>query len=545
LVLFMSRPWRHPKTGVYWFRKAVPADLRPILGKREVKITLRTHNPNVAQQQHIKVAAEVAEQWSRLRGQVQLDHIDYIALAGEYYRERVAANERNPVDIEKYKKDIWRENHWRELSKGSGKVSSQRNRGPHYAHSAESFLLGKGFILDDNQMEKFLIAFNDAISMSAEQLLKNSSGDYSEHPAAKKFPQFNPRKIGPELDLWTMWEKFSPRLKPSSRKRWRTVMNAVEVRFGRDLATLNFDELIKWRDELLQRLSPKTVSEVYFASLRWLLNRCVNERKLLSNVAVGIEIEVKPAPKVREREYTAEEAKKVLAATLRPSSKPMTIENAAVRRWVPWLLAYSGARLNEITQLRYQDIYCDTNPDDPDEPIWLMKITPEAGTVKTSSFRDVPLHPHLVEQGFIDYVMTRRGLPLFYDPNRARKKSEENPYFRKVGDRLTEWIRSIGINDEDVQPNHAWRHLFKSTGRYVKIPADALDAIQGHKPANEGASYGGYWPKLSYDYIKRFPRFEVEGLVAKPPKKSVRTRSRQPSSRLPSPKPKPRKTSKS
>jgi hypothetical protein len=65
----MSRPWRHPKTGIYWFRKAVPADLRSILGKREVKVSLRTHNPNIAQQEHIKIAAEVAEQWSSLRGQ--------------------------------------------------------------------------------------------------------------------------------------------------------------------------------------------------------------------------------------------------------------------------------------------------------------------------------------------------------------------------------------------------------------------------------------------------------------------------------------------
>lgn len=55
-------------------------------------------------------------------------------------------------------------------------------------------------------------AFGDATRVGAKQLLKSSSGGYSEHPAAKKFPQFKPRKIGHELDLWVMWEKFSPRL---------------------------------------------------------------------------------------------------------------------------------------------------------------------------------------------------------------------------------------------------------------------------------------------------------------------------------------------
>ena len=35
MVLMMSRPQKHLKTGVYYFRRAVPADLRPIIGKRE------------------------------------------------------------------------------------------------------------------------------------------------------------------------------------------------------------------------------------------------------------------------------------------------------------------------------------------------------------------------------------------------------------------------------------------------------------------------------------------------------------------------------
>lgn len=542
----MSRPWRHPKTGIYWFRKAVPADLRSILGKREVKVSLRTHNPNIAQQEHIKIAAEVAEQWSSLRGQAQLDHIDYVALAGEFFHETVAAQERNPERPTTYEAQIEEEeriNRLRDYQQRLPTTSASKGlaflrygptwfqRDKQYGELAKAFLLERGLRLDREQYLKFLEAFGPARKMSAEQLLKNSRSDYSDHPDAKKFPEFKPRKIGPEVDLWPMWEKFSPRLKPSSRKRWRTVMKAVEVRFGRDLATLNFDELIKWRDELLKTKSPKTVSEVYFASLRWLLNRCVNERKLLSNVAAGIEVEAKRQPKVREREFTTAEAKKILAATFRPSSKPMTVENAAVRRWVPWLLAYSGARLNEITQLRYQDIRREDNPDDPDDPIWLMQITPEAGTVKTSSFRDVPLHPHLLKQGFLDYVKTRSGLPLFYDPKRARKRSEENPYFRKVGDRLTEWIRSIGIDDENVQPNHGWRHLFKSMGRYAQIPDAALDAIQGHKPVNEGANYGQYWPQLSYKYIKQIPRFEVEELSAKQPTKKTGSRSEVLSSR--------------
>jgi hypothetical protein len=45
MALSMSRPWKHPKTGVYWLRKRIPDDLRPILGKREEKRSLGTKDP--------------------------------------------------------------------------------------------------------------------------------------------------------------------------------------------------------------------------------------------------------------------------------------------------------------------------------------------------------------------------------------------------------------------------------------------------------------------------------------------------------------------
>jgi hypothetical protein len=44
MPLLMARPWKHPKTGVYWFRRGVPADLQPRVGKREELRTLKTND---------------------------------------------------------------------------------------------------------------------------------------------------------------------------------------------------------------------------------------------------------------------------------------------------------------------------------------------------------------------------------------------------------------------------------------------------------------------------------------------------------------------
>jgi len=511
---------------MYWFRKAIPDDLRPILGKREEKFSLRTKNPGEAQALHARRAAEIAEKWARLRGRAAPDHVDLYALAGEFYREMLAKHQRNPGDEKRWLAEIEKHGSMTRKAPLMGFYSIVRdNREFPYKIDARNFLLERGYLLDRPQLSAFIEAFAGASKLAAEQLLKNVKGDYTPDPAAQRFPKLEPRMVGPELDLWAMWEKYSRRLKPATRKRWRSVMRAVEKRFGRDLATLSFEGLVSWRDELVARnLHPTTISEVYLASVRWILNRCVKDRKLLANVAYGIEVEKSNQPKIRDREFKMEEVRLILQATLKATSPLMSKENAAARRWIPWILAYTGARLNEITQARESDLKLEFNPDDPNEPIWMLDITPAAGTVKTGMARKVPLHPHLIEQEFLKYARTRTGLPLFYDPKRVRKKSEENPYYKKVGERLGEWVHSIGIA-KDVQPSHAWRHLFKSVGRYAQIPEDVLDTLQGHRPRGEGAKYGSHWPQMSYRWIKQIPRFELDAPSISGAEIKVSTRS--------------------
>ena len=123
---------------------------------------------------------------------------------------------------------------------------------------------------------------------------------------------------------------------------------------------------------------------------------------------------------------------------------------AAARRWIPWICAYTGARLNEITPLSGRDFF-------QREGIWMIRIRAE--TAKTRKFRKVPLHSHLIEQGLLTYAKARGARPLFYDPHRSRGGKDSNPHFKKVGERLAEWVRALGI-DPRVAPNHGWRHRF-------------------------------------------------------------------------------------
>lgn len=51
VVLPMPSPYKHPKTGVYWVHKVVPVELRRVLKRTELKVSLRTKDPKVAKEQ--------------------------------------------------------------------------------------------------------------------------------------------------------------------------------------------------------------------------------------------------------------------------------------------------------------------------------------------------------------------------------------------------------------------------------------------------------------------------------------------------------------
>ncbi|MCC2979044.1 site-specific integrase [Sphingomonas sp. IC4-52] len=231
----------------------------------------------------------------------------------------------------------------------------------------------------------------------------------------------------------------------------------------------------------------------------------MDEQKLDTNVAKGVVVRVPKSAKLREKSYTTEEARRVLKAALAPPPARTSSRSALARRWVPWLCAYTGARVNEITQLRKEDVQ-------QQEGVWLIRITPEAGRVKTNEARLVPVHAHLVDQGFIKVVQEAGEGPLFFDADRRRGGAGESRQHKKIGERLAGWVRNeVGINDPGIAPNHAWRQTFKTLALEAGIQERVADALQGHAPSSVGQTYGHASVKTLSAAMERFPRFEVEG----------------------------------
>jgi integrase len=288
-------------------------------------------------------------------------------------------------------------------------------------------------------------------------------------------------------------------LAPSTVKRWSPVIGQLVAHLGHDdPGRVTRMDIVEWKNALLKAgKSNITVRDVYLAAAKATLQYAADQGILADNPAVGVKVRVKAATHEREKGFDESEAKTILAAALVPPSQKISVEMAAARRWIPWISAYSGARVNEITCLAGRDIIMV-------DGIAMMRVRAE--TNKTRKSRLVPLHSHLIEQGFLAYAKSRGTRPLFYDPARSRGGSDANPHFKKVGERIAEWVRSLGI-DVRVAPNHGWRHRFTSVARFVAMPEDVRHFIQGHAGAKVADRYGDTWPQVSQREIEKLPRY--------------------------------------
>lgn len=146
------------------------------------------------------------------------------------------------------------------------------------------------------------------------------------------------------------------------------------------------------------------------------------------------------------------------------------------RFWVPVIAAFTGARLNEITQLRVQDLR-------QEEGVWVFDLMAEGDgqSVKTKqSKRLVPIHPRLIELGVLvlrDRLAEQGVADLFPEiPLDAddRRSTRAGKTFRK-------FLERIGVKQTGALGGaHRWRHTLTDALREVGVTDGEIAQILGH-----------------------------------------------------------------
>ncbi|MCK7597215.1 site-specific integrase [Microbulbifer sp. CAU 1566] len=177
--------------------------------------------------------------------------------------------------------------------------------------------------------------------------------------------------------------------------------------------------------------------------------------------------------------------------------------------WVPLICYYTGARLNEVAQLHLSDVK-------QEEGIWCIDINPNADDKRTKNGepRLVPIHQHLIDLGFLDYVEEGRR-------QHKKRKTDTNhrvfPMLRPNTDgtlsaglsrMLGAQFKALGIA-EGIQPVHAFRHTFKTACRRLNVAEDIHDSITGHQGSSVGRGYGGIGIDTANNVIQQIDRVQI------------------------------------
>jgi integrase len=283
----------------------------------------------------------------------------------------------------------------------------------------------------------------------------------------------------------TIIDKWASERKPTAKTEysWRRIIGKLVVHLKHDnAADVTEDDLIGWKNSLVESGLSQITIENHLILLRTLYNFAADNKLVSANVAAKVKYRAKKQPGTKRLGYTEDDAKRILIAA--------RAEKDAVLRWVPWVAAFTGARVDEICGAMIADIQSVEGV-----PCLHIRLDyREAGAeLKTvNSERVVPLHSALVDEGFLEYVgsLPKDG-PLFPNltPDRFGRRSGNGT--KRIG----RWVRGerVGITDPRKAPNHSWRHRFRTVCRIANIQKDVSDYLTGHGGDGDvGRDYGDY-----------------------------------------------------
>jgi integrase len=246
----------------------------------------------------------------------------------------------------------------------------------------------------------------------------------------------------------------------------------------------------------LKPMSHKNINKLLgFVGSFWIWAANAYEDSVSGNIFRGLKLTLRNDVREERDPFTIEELQKIFSVplftgcqSLHHYRRPGTlVPKDAGRYWVPLISLFSGARLGEVCQLYVSDIkdesgvlYFDLNKGAEDKRL-----------KNKNAKRRIPVHPTLLNIGFMKLVETRRqqgekrlfpDLPIGAD---GYYSSPFSKWFKR-------FLESAGVKRGE-NAFHSFRHSFEDACRDSDIPKEIMDALQGHGEEGMARRYGdGY-----------------------------------------------------
>lgn len=498
--------------GVWHYRRRIPDDVRRILqsldgqgagaknDKREEKKRLGGDalRADAAWRQH---DIEVEARWSQLRAGLigGLTVVQREALAGDVYRRWLKCYPAaDPSAWFNVMRDLELLREWDEETPGDElQLFDLMQR-----LGVDQELAKRGLVLPASAWWDLVTSANKAAQHACRYAKQRIQGDMRPDPEAERYPAWPDPATTTLVGLHNKWV-LNRRPNGETRRAFLSVVQKLVAFVGFDDVTrLTTADIRRWCAALKEGgdVSDRRIREHYLAAIKAILNSALTMGYLTNNVAAAVKVDVVMEQEKREKDLRDPEIYAILRAAAGPFEEDVSEDVRNARRWVPWLCAYTGARVSEITRLESRHIIREDGID-----------AIHVETSKTFRSRKIPIHQDLKDQGFLDFVSSRRGQPLFF-PKAKLLDGPRLTIHRTRAEGLAEWIRTLEeMKDAAVAPQHGWRHRFRTECRRIFMDREVRNYLMGHAVETVGEGYGHVPLDVSAPWVEMFPRYNVSG----------------------------------
>jgi integrase len=497
----MSKPVRRQGSVVYYARRAIPKELREAYGRREFWKSLGTTDFDTAK---------------------SLERLQQIAWDQEFSAAKAKPHTAAPVSLNRPPLTLAERDERERLQHEWEREND--------AYCAESYPEYEDLPPEEQRIRDAVETARDRWEQQQQREREFERQERRAEANRKKagLPASTPAVGTPLSAVVARWAANKTNQKTIDR------MTKVVEWFEDDMGRVSVEEITpemvdSWVEKLLKRTSPsnaRTKLSNFKALLRvaWLKARLIK-----ANPAFGVTVDFTADPEDDVQPFDLPALKAIFSSPVYIANERPDAGAGEAAYWLPLLALYTGARLNELGQLRPADVieipYLAEGGEE--QVAWCIRIVADKkeGLRLKNAFcaRRVPIHSDVIALGFLDFVNAAR------EAGQARVFPELRP--DKYGTVTANWSKWFGrylrgtikVTDDRMR-FHSFRHAFKDYAREAEIPEDVNDAFTGHRGQAVARRYGSTLNYPLRPMVAAMAKYRVTGLTLPVPPPAYRKR---------------------
>ena len=326
------------------------------------------------------------------------------------------------------------------------------------------------------------------------------------------------RITGAGTPLASIVEKWAAERKPDAqtiRQATQRTGTFVDLVGAIPVELIEPQHAVTFKNKMLESGQSAVNTNHYLTTLTTLLNFAKNDLLLVpSNPFAGIRLDIRKNAKERVIAFDLPALKAIFASPIYTGGTVPAGGKGAAAYWLPLLALFTGARAEELCQLRPEDVYEDRyySEGDAERTVWVVAITDRGddaqGLKNEGSRRRFPIHAELLRLGFVEFAVAAKGRSRLFDKLEPDVRGRESGNWLKW---FGKYLRSVcGVTDTRMV-FHSFRHTFKDAAR-ASMQEPESDAITGHSSGKVGRRYGGLTYPLA-PLVDAMARYRIPGLI--------------------------------